>query len=571
MDGGGSAALVARARDWIAGDPDAVTRAELAALLESGDGAALVDHVGADLEFGTAGLRGLVGPGPNRMNRAVVLRATAGLAAYLTGAVAGAATSGVVVGFDGRRDSARFARDVAGVLAAAGLRVHRFTAPVPTPLVAFAQKDLGAAAAVVVTASHNPPAYNGYKVYVEGAAQIVPPTDAAIAAAIANVGPANAVPLADPEGHPLVMVVDDAPSRHYRAALPGARPRVEGPARRIAYTPLHGVGRGLALAALADAGHTDVHVVASQAEPDPDFPTVRFPNPEEPGAMDAVLRLAGEVGADLVLANDPDADRIAMAVPDRSGGFVALTGNQIGVLLADFLLAGADARDPFIVSTIVSTPMVHAVAAVRGARSITTLTGFKWICRAMRELEAEGGTFVYGFEEALGSMVGTVVSDKDGISAAVALAELARELAGRGEDVLDRLAALARTHGVWVSRQRAVTHEGPEGAARIAAAMRRAGEDPPTTVGGLAVLDVIDHRQDAGGRPAWLGTAELVELRLARGRAMIRPSGTEPKCKVYVDLSTELGPDEDLVAAESALSATALALADDLAARVGLV
>lgn len=560
----------ARAREWIDGDPDPVTRAALEALLATGDEDVLADHVGADLQFGTAGLRGVVGPGPNRMNRAVVLRATAGLAAFLLAEVDGAAERGVVVGFDGRRDSARFARDVAGALAAAGLRVHRFPTAQPTPLVAFTQKDLGAAAAVVVTASHNPAEYNGYKVYVEGAAQIVPPTDGAIAARIAAVGPASEVPLVDPDDHPLVALLDEEPASCYRAALPTARPPVTGPALTIAYTPMHGVGRELAVAALADAGHVDVHVVASQAEADPDFPTVAFPNPEEPGAMDAVLALGREVGADLVLANDPDADRIAAAVPDREGGFLVLSGNRIGVLLADHLLAGARVPDPFVVSTVVSTPMIHPVAAAHGARSVTTLTGFKWICRAMRELEASGGSFVYGFEEALGSMVGTVVADKDGVSAAVALAELVRDLAGRGEDVLDRLEELAGAHGVWVSQQRSFTHAGPAGAARIAAAMTRVGQDPPTTIAGHAVTEVVDYRRGADERPSWLGTTDLVELRLAAGRVMVRPSGTEPKCKVYVDLRGDLAPGATVARVEAELAPLAAALADDLAQRIDL-
>lgn len=572
MDGTSSTAehLIARARLWIAGDPDPETRTALEAIVDAGELDVLAEHVAGDLEFGTAGLRGLVGPGPDRMNRAVVLRATAGLAAHLLAEVEDAAERGVVVGFDGRHDSARFARDAVAVLAAAGLRVWWFATPQPTPLVAFTQKDLDAAAAVVVTASHNPAEYNGYKVYVDGAAQIVPPTDGAIAARIRAGGPAAAVPVVDPDGDPRVTVLDDAPARRYRAALPAARPVVAGPALTIAYTPMHGVGGPLALAALADAGHVDVHVVATQADPDPNFPTVHFPNPEEPGAMDAVLALAREVDADLAIANDPDADRLAVAVPDRDGGWTVLSGNRTGVLLADHLLATMPAADPFVVSSIVSTPMVHDVAAAHGAASHTTLTGFKWICRAARELEAAGGTFVYGFEEALGSAVGTVVADKDGIGAAVAFADLVRALKAEGRTVLDRLDALARCHGVWVSHQLSLTHTGSAGAARIAAAMARLGERPPTEIAGRAVTDVTDYRTGAERRPVWLGTHDLVALALADGRVMVRPSGTEPKCKVYVDLRAAVGPGDDLAAVEARLVSEAAALARDLAAQAGL-
>jgi len=572
--------LRARARAWAAGDPDPVTSAELAAIAAdpSTSAAQLQDLVGARLEFGTAGLRGRVGPGPDRMNRAVVIRTTRGLADHLAATDATARARGVVVGFDARRDSARFAADVCGVLAAAGFTVHRFPTHQPTPLCAFAQKDLGAAAAVVVTASHNPPDDNGYKVYVEGAAQIVPPTDVAIAAAIDAVGPAVDVPRVDASelaAHPAIRILGDDVAARYRAALPSARPVPPAAARatalRIAYTPLHGVGRDLVLAALADAGYTDVHVAASQAEPDGEFPTVRFPNPEEPGALDAVLALAREVGADLALANDPDADRLAVAVPDGAGGFVALSGNRIGVLLAEHCLAGraeavrAAGRRPLVVSSIVSTPMVAAVAAAHGARSEVTLTGFKWICAAARALEPDGFELVHGFEEALGTAVGTVVADKDGISAAVAFADLARGLAAEGRTVLDRLADLHRRHGLWVSGQRSVTHVGSEGQRRIAAAMIRLGDAPPTELAGAAVRSVTDYRTGAERRAPWLGVHDLVAFELDEGRVMVRPSGTEPKAKVYVDVRADVGPDAD-AAALASIERRLAARVDELAA-----
>ena len=578
-------ALRERAHAWADADPDPVMRAELAGLADTADAEVLTELVGSGLTFGTAGLRGRVGPGPNRMNRAVVIRATRGLVDHLLTTDPTAAQRGIVVAFDARHDSERFARDVAAVIAGAGMYVHRFLTHQPTPVGAFAQKALDAAACVVVTASHNPPADNGYKVYVEGAAQIVPPTDVAIAAAIDAIGPAvDVLRIADDalDADPHVHVLGDELLERYLAAIPSARPLPHPDAAatplRIAYTPLHGVGRDLVLRALAQGGHDDVHVAPTQSEPDGDFPTVAFPNPEEPGALDAVLALAREVGADLVLANDPDADRLAVAVPYGDGDFVALSGNRIGVLLAQHCLAGigrgvdVGGAIPLIASSIVSTPMVSAVAAAHGARSEVTLTGFKWICAAARELEAQGHHLVYGFEEALGSAVGGVVADKDGISAAVAFADLTRGLKAEGHSVLDLLTDLHRQHGLWVSHQHSLVHEGAAGARRIADAMARIGDAPPTVIAGASVTAVTDFRTGAHARPSWLGEHDLVAFTLDEGRVMIRPSGTEPKCKIYVDVRGELAPDAllaDIADAERALAARAAELALDLARVAG--
>lgn len=563
--------LVARARAWIAGDPDPATRDELTALLAAEAEDELAERLAGELAFGTAGLRGAVGAGPMRMNRAVVIRATRGLADHLLAEVPDAAVRGVIVGFDARPDSRRFAQDTVAVLAGAGITVRWFPTPQPTPLVAYAQRVLAAAAAVVITASHNPPGDNGYKVYVDGAAQIVPPTDAAIAAAIAAVGPAAEVAWEDPTAGPRVAPVPDEVVDRYVAEVVAARSPVDGPALTLAYTPLHGVARDLLLRTLTAAGHGEVHVAPTQSEPDGSFPTVAFPNPEEPGALDAVLETATQVGADLVLANDPDGDRLAVAVPDRAGGYRVLTGNQLGVLLADHLLAGSRAARPLVCSSIVSTPMVHAVAAAHGAHSEVTLTGFKWIWYAARELERDAGmTPVYGFEEALGSSVGTVVRDKDGISAAVAFADLARGLAGQGRTVLDRLDELFRAHGLWVSHQLSIVRPGASGQAEIAAAMQQVGAEPPEQLAGHPVTRVTDYRTGAEQRPAWLATHDLVACELSDGRAMIRPSGTEPKCKVYVDLRQPVGPDDDIDTAAAALATEAAAVARALAAAAGL-
>jgi phosphomannomutase len=563
--------LLAATRAWIAGDPDPATREELQSLLDARDLDALTEQVGSALAFGTAGLRGEVAAGPNRMNRAVVIRTTRGLADHLLASVPDAAARGVVVGFDARHDSERFARDVIAVIGGAGLPVRWFPTPQPTPLVAYAQKALDAAAAVVVTASHNPPRDNGYKVYGDGAAQIAPPVDLAIAAAIDEVGPAAEVPRVDPVASDLVAPVPGEVIDRYFAELAAARPVVEGPELTIAYTPLHGVATPHVLRALAEAGYHDVHVEPSQAEPDGDFPTVAFPNPEEPGAMDAVLALADRIDADLVLANDPDGDRLAVAIPDRSGGHRPLTGNQIGVLLADHLLRGSSADRPLVVSSIVSTPMVHSVAAAYSARSEVTLTGFKWIWAAARELErSDQRTVVYGFEEALGSSVGSVVRDKDGIGAALAFADLARGLAAEGRTVAERWQELCATHGLWVSHQLSVVRPGAAGAREIAAAMATFDRSVPEHLAGHTVVGSTDFRTGADRRPPWLAVQDLITLELTDGRAMIRPSGTEPKCKIYIDLRGDLAPDEDLDERTATLQQEAAEVAVALAAHVGL-
>lgn len=560
--------LLRRAQEWMNGDPDPQMRVQLESLVAKADWDAIRDHVDGALEFGTAGLRGIVGPGPRRMNRAVVIRTTAGLASWVAAQGPDAVEAGVVVGFDARYDSAQFAADTVGVLAAAGITVYWFPTPQPTPLVAYAQKALGAAAAVVVTASHNPPEYNGYKVYAEGAAQIVPPVDHDIAKAIDAAAPANMIPRADIDDARVHVLGGEIIDR-YLAELATARPAAAGPQVRIVYTPLHGVGGELVQRALAEAGYTDVSVVESQATPDPAFSTVAFPNPEEPGAMDAAEHLAREIAADVVLANDPDADRLAVALP-RGDSVELLSGNQIGVLLADYLLRTVDVDRPLVVASIVSTPMIVDIARHYGARAEFSLTGFKWVCAAARVLEAERGyRFVYGFEEALGSSVGTVVRDKDGIGAAVVFADLVRTLAAAGATVWDRLHELAVRDGLWVSHQLSITRPGLAGQREIADAMQAVGDSQPDQLAGHAVVGATDYRVGADGRPAWLAAHDLVAFELADGRVMIRPSGTEPKCKIYVDLRAEFGPDDDLAVHSRRLERDAANVAQALASFVG--
>jgi len=568
------AALRCTTEAWIAADPDPAARAELQALLDAGDEAALADRMGGTLAFGTAGIRGVVEAGSNRMNRAVVIRTTRGLADYLLATRPGSGP--VVVGYDGRLSSRAFAADTVGVLAAAGFPVRYFPEVAPTPLVAYAARVLGATAAVVVTASHNPPRDNGYKAYDANAAQIIPPVDAGIAAAIDRVGPAIGVPRVEGalEGtSDLARPIEAAIAARYVEEVLALRPAVAADrSLRIVYTPMHGVGRLLAERVLRRAGFADLLVVAEQAEPDGRFPTVAFPNPEEPGALDLAQALAVRVGADLILANDPDADRLAVCLP-RDGEWAALTGNQVGLLLADFLLEHAGpGPTPLVVNSIVSSPMLASIAAHYGARFEATLTGFKWIANAALDLAAAEGTrFVFGYEEALGYTAGPVVRDKDGISAALLFAEMAAHCRAMQETVWDRLARLYRRHGLWVSTQRSVVRLGSRGAAEIAGAMELLRHRVPERLGDAVVAGSTDFRDGAEGRPRWLASTALVALDLGpAGRALVRPSGTEPKLKIYVDRRVALGAGDDLARAEAGAVAGAQAVAADLAAFLGL-
>jgi phosphomannomutase len=518
-----TADVAAAARAWLAEDPDPDTRAELSALLAAGDTAGLADRFDARLEFGTAGLRGALGAGPNRMNRAVVVRAAAGLATYLrsTGGTS------IVIGYDARHKSDVFARDTASVMAGFGLTASVLPRPLPTPVLAFAIRRLGASAGVMVTASHNPAQDNGYKVYLGDGAQIVPPADAHISAYIEAVGALADVPRADQW-----TVLDDAVLDAYVAAVSSMPLLIALPHRdvRIAYTPLHGVGRDVVQSAFARAGFASVSVVAQQGAPDPDFPTVVFPNPEEPGAIDLALSLARSTSADLVLANDPDADRCAVAIPDGSaaGGWRMLRGDEVGALLADFLLSqGVSGR---YATTIVSSSLLSKMAARNGMPYSETLTGFKWIVKS-------GDDLVYGYEEALGYCVAPELTrDKDGISAGLLIALLAATLKADGSSVADRLDTIARSYGVFATDQLAVRLDD---ASAIAAAVERLRANPPAALGGLPVLSAEDLSLGAGGLPPTEGLRYRLDgaaRGLGPGRVVVRPSGTEPKLKSYLEV-----------------------------------
>jgi phosphomannomutase len=541
--------LVARARSWRDDDPDPATRAEVDALLAAGDLDGLADRFDHRLEFGTAGLRGAEGAGPNRMNRALVRRTTAGLARWLE--QDGRAGQRVVVGRDGRRGSADMAADAAAVLQGAGFDAQVFPDVVPTPIVAYAVRTLGAAAGVVVTASHNPATDNGYKVYAADGAQIVPPMDAEISACIDAVGSLRDVPLdldgaAEVPGELTAAYVSDVAN----LAVSEAR------GIHIAYTPMHGVGRLVLQRVLAATGFPPPAVVAAQADPDPAFPTVPFPNPEEPGAMDLLLDLARRERAHLAIANDPDADRLAVAVPDpATGDWRPLTCDEIGTLLGDWRLERDGAgRQRLVATTVVSSSLLSKLAAEHHVAYAETLTGFKWLARAA--LAAPSLRPVYAYEEALGSCVGAVVRDKDGISAAMAFAELAATERAQGRSVLDRLDDIHRRHGVHLTAQRSVRFEGRDALARARAAVERIAETPPVMVGSRGVTGVDDLRPGFGGLPP----SDVVRLHLDGARLIVRPSGTEPKLKAYLEVVEPLGAGT-LDAARGRASATL----DDLA------
>ncbi|MCB9693160.1 MAG: phospho-sugar mutase [Alphaproteobacteria bacterium] len=547
--------LRALAEAWMATDPDPDTRAATAAMLD--DPEALERCFGARLQFGTAGLRGALGPGPNRMNRALVRRVSAGLAAYVGAQAPGGR---VVIGFDGRNGSREFAEDTARVLGEAGLDVMLFDEVCPTPVLAHAVVFVGAAAGVMVTASHNPPEDNGYKVYWSNGAQIVAPHDAGISAAIDAVDTPMGVPeLADLRAAGIVREVPPEAHADYLARVKALRVHPDAPTGlRIVYTAMHGVGTATVREVMEDVGYT-LTLVAAQAEPDGDFPTVRFPNPEEPGALDLAKALAAEVDADIVVANDPDADRLAVVVP-TADGWRQLSGNEVGCLLAEDLLAnGPTDRERLVATTIVSSTLLSRIAAAHGAVYAETLTGFKWIANAAIPFDADGGRFVMGYEEALGYSVGDVVRDKDGVSAVLLFCDLAAHLKQRGETVLDALEALYRQHGVHAARQVSLKGPGAEGARRIQALMARLRDKELAT---LAGRDVVTRTDVLTGTRIDLQTGDLQRVDLPKSnvlawtlddgsRVLARPSGTEPKIKFYYEAVVRMADGERLDAAEA--------------------
>ncbi len=547
--------LLARAREWLSQDPDPVTRDELQRLIDAEDLPELESRFAERLQFGTAGLRGALGAGPNRMNRVIVAQAAAGLAAYLLEhpgggagprAADGMASPSVVIGYDARHNSDVFARDTAEIMQGAGVQAHLLPEPLPTPVTAFAIRHLGCSAGVVVTASHNPPQDNGYKVYLADSSQIVPPADEDISAQIDAAGRVDEMPRSDDYAR-LGPEVAEAYVEAV-AALPH-----EGPRDVVAvYTPLHGVGRDTLVEVVRRTGFPDLHVVVEQGDPDPDFPTVAFPNPEEPGAMDLALKRASEVQADLIVANDPDADRCAVGVRDGEG-FRMLSGDQVGALLADFCLQRGLAGT--YAASIVSSDLLGRQAAAYDRPWEQTLTGFKWIGKIP--------DLAFGYEEALGYCVAPhIARDKDGVSAIITVLEMAAALKAEGRTLLDRLDDLYREHGLHATGQLSVR---VDDLSVITEAMQVLRTSPPGALGGLDVTSVDDLAGGYHGLPPTDG------IRLGLGddaRIICRPSGTEPKLKCYVEVVVPV--DDSVDAARTEADALLEGTKADLANALGL-
>lgn len=568
----GTPDLLALAAAWAESDPDEQTRDELAALLERVQAqdapslAELANRFGGNLAFGTAGLRAELGAGPMRMNRVVVRRTAAGIARFLANRAGGAYAPKVVVGFDARHNSREFAEDSAAIFTAAGFEVYLMSAPLPTPVLAWAVREFQAEAGIMVTASHNPPQDNGYKVYVGGrvtdedgrGAQIVAPIDTEIASLILHEEPVADIAMAGSGWQ--VLPARGEPGdieAAYLAAISSVIPSVSeenGKARsglRIVLSAMHGVGGHTMAQALANAGFTDVHQVSEQAEPDPAFPTVAFPNPEEPGAIDLSLELAQRLGADLVIANDPDADRCAAAVATAEG-WRMLRGDEVGWLLGDYLAVRLE-PEKVLANSIVSSRMLVSIAAAANLEHRETLTGFKWISRVPQ--------LGFGYEEALGYCVAPeLVRDKDGISAGLVLAELASLLKEAGSSLTLKLDELAARHGVHVTDQLSLRFADLSG---IPVLMQRLRTNAPLQLAGAKTTEVVDLTRATVDLPA----TDAVVLHTAnRARVIVRPSGTEPKLKCYIETVSPVGPGEDVAQLRAAAAAECALIKNELAA-----
>lgn len=542
-------ALRADVLQWITDDPDKASRDELYRLLDGlpGTGPELADRFAGRLKFGTAGLRGPLRAGPNGMNLAVVRAAAAGLANWLD---AKGAAGPVVIGYDARHGSRDFAAETARVVTGSGRRALVMPGPLPTPVTAYAVTKLDAAAAVQVTASHNPPQDNGYKVYLGrelggdlgAGAQIVPPADTEIEAAIEALGPLSEIPLGD-EGEILgESIVDEYLTAIASVVDPDDPKRLASVA-----TPMHGVGGATLVRAMERAGFPAPALVARQADPDADFPTVAFPNPEEPGAIDLLTALAIEEGADVALALDPDADRCSVAVPVGDGTWRQLSGNEVGVLLADHWMRKG--HKGTYATTIVSTTQLKAMCEKRGFPYMETLTGFKWLARTHADL-------AFAFEEALGYCVAPeFLRDKDGISASLVVSEIAAGQAARMATLQDRLDELAEEFGVYETGQLSVR---VDDLGEIDACMKRLRAHPPTSLLDEPVTDYLDRLPDA----------DVVTVTTADARVVCRPSGTEPKLKAYLEVREDVGG--DLPAARERARASVEALKAEIAAILGV-
>ncbi|AYO07411.1 phospho-sugar mutase [Vibrio parahaemolyticus] len=558
--------MTALITQWLARDPDPKTRKELQHLVDTNNEQELSDRFGSRLAFGTAGLRGKVGAGPNRMNRLVIQETATGLGHYLLEQVQDAASRGVVIGYDGRPDSKQFAHDTASVLAALGIKVYLTYQVAATPIVAFGVRTMNAAAAVVVTASHNPPEYNGFKVYWENGAQIIPPHDSGIAAKIdeATTKPLPLMSLDDAKQQGLLVWLEDDYYQTYRKTMnenalltPDSNTDIS-----IAYTAMHGVGADMAETLLADAGFKKVASVAEQREPDGTFPTVNFPNPEEAGAMDMVMALGKSVDADIACANDPDADRFAVAVKRPDGEYQMLTGDQVGSLFGDYLLE--QQPNSLVGNTIVSSRLLSSIAKAHGAEYYQTLTGFKWLTNVAMSQETEQHPFLFAYEEALGYTVGNKVWDKDGLSAIVAFSQLTGKLKAQGKTLWDKLEALYRQHGFYFNAQRSIALD--PNSPPIGDKLRA---NPPSKIAGKKVSVTEDLKtsvrtfEDGSEETINLPASDVLIYHLEdKSRVIVRPSGTEPKLKCYYEVISDFPADMSYEQAQQTAEAKMNALID---------
>jgi phosphoglucomutase len=549
--------VIARAKDYITREKDPNFRGEVEKLLGAEDFKELEDRFYRNLEFGTGGLRGVIGGGRNRMNTLVVKSATQGLASYLIKAFPEKAAAGklsAVIAFDSRRYSAEFAEASALIFAANGITCRLFSALRPTPELSFAIRRLGCDTGIVVTASHNPPQYNGYKAYWNDGAQVIPPHDTGIIAEVNAVAEIKEMNREEALKAGLLRIIDKEIDEPYREMVrsrlfrPGLIREKAGEVK-IVYTPLHGTGAYQVEPVLESLG-LKVITVPEQREGNGDFPTVAFPNPEEAAALDLAVKLGKKENADVVMATDPDADRFGIAVPagaSQSGEreFVLITGNQMGVLLADYIFLslrelGKTPPNPAMINSIVTTGMQKRVAESYGAKCFECLTGFKWIAAVMAKCEEDkSASVVFGTEESYGYLVENEARDKDGVSAAALTAEMTLYWRSRGKSLLDRLEELYKANGYWEEAGISKYFQGPEGPAVMKGIMEEYRKNPPKKLGGLDVVKVRDLIKGADGLPP----SDVLQFYLSDGTVVsARPSGTEPKIKFYASSCTQVGP-----------------------------
>ena len=550
-------------KNWLSVDTDPETRLKASTMLEQNDTVSLESFFGRQLTFGTAGIRGKLGPGPGGMNAVQVRRVALSVLSHLRDQEDRAGV--VVIGYDGRKNSRLFAEVTARVFAAAGYDVQLFDYVVATPVLSFAVVELSAVVGIMVTASHNPPEDNGYKVYWGNGAQIVPPHDISIGNYLlelpltSTVEPSFESFLNDGK----VVYVDERLLENYYERVSAMRLHPSSDLT-IVYSAMHGVGSRFVQEVLHRAGYGDLHPVGEQADPDPLFSTVKFPNPEEPGAMDLSFALAERVGAELIVANDPDADRLAVGVPKAGGGYKMLSGNDVGVLLGEYLLRHGEWVSPMVATTVVSSTMLSKIATHYGAKYAETLTGFKWIANQAIAHDSSGGQFVLGYEEALGYSPGSLVRDKDGVSSLLLFVDFAAWCKREGSSPIAELTKIHRRHGVHVSEQVALKFEGSDGGARIEGIMQRVRAELPSSVGGENVVSVNDLAAGTKLDTATqivstldLPRSNVVGIYLANGdRVLVRPSGTEPKIKFYFEVVIPFGEsfDESVAAGKGRIS-----------------